>query len=142
MAQLALERDVPLEQDGRVAELAPDGVRSSQVGRRDHLDRAIAEGSGEAQGFLPESDGPVVVAGGLALAHHEVGDQPEPVLVAEHPRESLGLAEVLAHARPLAERKERVPEVKPGVDGQLGRLPGRGETAEGLEYLREEYGPL
>src|SRR5262249_8594396 len=55
IAQLALERDVPLEQDGRIPELAPDGMRSTQVGRRDNLDRAIAQGSGDAQGFLTES---------------------------------------------------------------------------------------
>ena len=42
--------------------------------------------------------------------------------------------------RPLAERDEGVPEVEPDVDGQLGRLPGRGETAEGPECLREECG--
>ena len=43
--------------------------------------------------------------------------------------------EVLPHARPIAERKERVPEVDADVDGQLGRLPGLGETAEGPERL-------
>ena len=35
----------------------------------------------------------------------------------------------------LAEREERVPEVDADVDGQLGRLPGLGETAEGPERL-------
>ena len=35
----------------------------------------------------------------------------------------------------LAEREERVPEVEAEVDGQLGRLPGLGEMAEGPERL-------
>jgi len=34
---------------------------------------------------------------------------------------------------PLAERDERVPEVDVDINGQLGRLPDLGETAEGLE---------
>jgi hypothetical protein len=69
------------------------------------------------------------------VVHHEGGDPPEPVLVAERPGEPLRLVEVVYHARPIAERDERVPEVEPEVDGQLGRLPGLGETAEGLERL-------
>ena len=87
------------------------------------------------QGFLPESDGLVVVASVQALVHHEGGDPPEPVLVAERPREHLRLVEVLPHARPLAEREERVPEVDADVDGQLGRLSALGETLEGPERL-------
>ena len=43
--------------------------------------------------------------------------------------------EVVPHARPLGERKKRVPEVDADVDGQLGRLPGLGEAAEGPERL-------
>ena len=87
------------------------------------------------QGLLPESDGRVVVASGPALGHHEGGDPPEPVRVAERPGEPLRLVEVLPHAHPLAEREERVPKVDVEVDGQLGRLPGLGETAEGPERL-------
>ena len=107
----------------------------AQNDRCDHLDRAIAEGSRDAQGLLPESDGLVVVASDQALVHHEGGDPREPVLVAERPGERLRLVEVLPHARPIAEREERVPEVDADVDGQLGRLPGLGETAEGPERL-------
>ena len=61
-AQVALERDVPLEEAGRVAELAPGDVRHAQKGRGDHLGRAIAEGS--ARGSRPPARiyGPVVVA--------------------------------------------------------------------------------
>ena len=44
LAQVALERDVPLEEGRRVAELAPGGVRLAQKGCCHHLDRAIAEG--------------------------------------------------------------------------------------------------
>jgi len=62
-AQGTLERDVPLEEDERVVELAPSDVRYAQKGRGDHLDRAIAESARDVQGLLPESDGPVVVAG-------------------------------------------------------------------------------
>jgi hypothetical protein len=87
VAQVALERDVPLEQGGRVAELAPGGVASAQKGRCDHLGRAIAESSRDTQGLLPESDRAVVVASGQALGHHEGGDPREPVLVAERPGE-------------------------------------------------------
>ena len=57
------------------------------------------------------------------------------MLVAERPGEHLRLVEVLPHARPIAEREERVPEVDADVDGQLGRLPGLGEAAEGPERL-------
>src|SRR5262249_8686322 len=56
-------------------------------------------------------------------------------LIAERPREPLRLVEVLAHARKVAERTERVLEVEPYIDGQLGRLPGLGQTAEGAERL-------
>ncbi len=62
VAQVALERDVPLEEGGCVAELAPGDVRLAQEGRCDHLDRAIAEGSRDAQGLLSESDSLAVVA--------------------------------------------------------------------------------
>ena len=70
-----------------------------------------------------------------ALDHHEGGDPREPVLVAERPGEHLRRVEVLPHARQFAERVERVPEVEVDVDGQLGRLPGLGEAAEGPERL-------
>ena len=52
-AQVALERDVSLEEGGRVAELAPGGVREAQKGCGDHLDRAIAEGARDAQASWP-----------------------------------------------------------------------------------------
>ena len=57
------------------------------------------------------------------------------MLVAERPGEHLRLVEVVPHARLIAERVERVPEVDVRVDGQLGRLPGLRETAEGAERL-------
>jgi hypothetical protein len=57
------------------------------------------------------------------------------LLVAERPGDHLRLVEVLPHARLIAERVERVPEIEPDVDGQLGRLPDLGETAEGPERL-------
>ena len=98
VAQVALERDVPLEQGGRRAELAPDGVRRAKKGCCDHLDRAIAEGSPDAQRLLPESDGLVVVASAQALDHHEGSDPREPVLVTERPGQHLGLVEVVPHA--------------------------------------------
>ena len=65
----------------------------------------------------------------------KVAIRAKPVLVAERPGEHLGLVEVLPHARPIAERSERVPQVEMEVDGQLGRRPGLGETAEGPERL-------
>jgi len=134
--QVALERgDVPLEQGGRVAELAPGNVRDAQVGRCDHLDRAIAESPPDRQGLLPESDGLVVIAGDHALGRHEGGDPREPVLVAERPGEQLRLVEVLPRGRQIAERPQGVSEVDANVDGQLGRLPALGETAEGPERL-------
>ena len=70
-----------------------------------------------------------------ALDHHEGGDPREPVLVAERPDERLRVVEVVPHARQVAERDERVPEVDADVDGQFGRLPGLGETPEGPERL-------
>jgi hypothetical protein len=54
VAQVALERDVPLEEGSRVAELAPGGVRHAQIRRCDHLDRAIAEGSRNRQASCPK----------------------------------------------------------------------------------------
>jgi hypothetical protein len=57
------------------------------------------------------------------------------VLVAERPGEHLRFAQVLSHARSIAERLERVPEIESDVDGQLGRLPGLGETVEGSHRL-------
>jgi hypothetical protein len=136
VAKVTLERGVPLQQWNCVAELAPGDVRHAQQGHGKHLDRAIAEGAREAQGLLSESEGPVVVARGPALAHHESRDPCEPVRVAERPGEALRLVEVLPHARPLAERDERVPQVDAEVDGQLRRLPPFGETAEGPEASR------
>ena len=104
-AQVALERDVPLQQGGRGAELAPGDARHAQIQRCDHLDRAIAEGARDGEGLLAEPDGLVVVASGQALVHHEGGDAPDPVLVAERPGEHLRLVQVLPYARPIAERR-------------------------------------
>ena len=42
--------------------------------------------------------------------------------------------------RPIAERVERVPQVDMEVDGQLGRLPGLGETVEGRAPAPGGYG--
>src|SRR5262245_5279373 len=42
---------------------------------------------------------------------------------------------MLRHARPIAQREQRVPEIEPDVDGQLARLSGVGETADGCERL-------
>jgi len=97
--QVTLERDVPLQQCNRVAELAPHEVRPAQNGRGDHLDRAIAEGARDAEGLPPESDGLVVVARGQALDHREGGDPPEPGLVAERPG---GASPSAAGTRPAA----------------------------------------
>jgi hypothetical protein len=69
------------------------------------------------------------------MLRHEGGDPPEPMLVAERSGEPLRLVDLLALARLIAERLERGPEVEPDVDGQLGRLPGLGEAAEGRERL-------
>src|SRR5215813_14285792 len=135
VAQVALERDVPLKEGDRVAELAPGGVRHAQEGRGDHLDRAIVEGARDTQGLLPESDGVVVVASDQALARHEGGDPREPALVTERSGESLRLAEEIPHARRIAEREEQIAEVDADIDGQLGRLPPLGEAAEGPERL-------
>jgi hypothetical protein len=135
VAQVALERDVLLEECGRLAEPAPGGVRHAQIRSCDHLDRAIAKGSRDTQGRLSESDGLVVVAIDQALVRHERGDPRQPVLVAERPGEPLRLVEVVPHARPIAEREERISEVQPDVDGQLSRLPCLGEAAEGPEGL-------
>jgi putative ABC transport system substrate-binding protein len=63
------------------------------------------------EGLLPESEGLVVVPRVQALDHHEGDDPREPVLVAERPGEHLRLVEVVPHARQIAERVERVPEV-------------------------------
>src|SRR5262249_36562635 len=134
-AQAALERDVPLEEGGRVAELAPGEVRQAQKGRGGHLDRALAGGARDAEGLPPKFDGPLVVTSGHALEHHEGGDPPEPGLVAERPGEPLRRVEVLPHARHLAERGECVLKVDVEVDGQLGGLPGVWETAERPERL-------
>ena len=110
-------------------------MRLAQKGCRDDLDRAIAEGLPDAQGLLAESDGLVVLASDQPLVHHEGGNPRAPVLVAERPGQHPRLVEMLRHARPIAEREERVPEVYADVDGQLGRLSGLGETAEGPQSL-------
>src|SRR4029450_9018309 len=102
--ELRLESPAPPPGGGaRLAVLAPGGVRPAEKGRGDHLDRAITEGSRDTQGLLAESDGRVVVASGQGMVHHEGGDPPEPVLVAERPGEPLRLVEVVYHARPMAE---------------------------------------
>ena len=72
----------------------------------------------------------VVVAGKLALDHHEGGDPRKPALVAERPSQQLSLVEVVAHARPITEREKRVSEVEPYVDSKLGCRPGLGEPAK------------
>jgi hypothetical protein len=113
----------------------------AQRGRREHFDRTIAEGARDAQGLLPESHAPVVVTRERALEHHEGGDPPEPVRIAQRPGEPLRHEEVLPHARHFAERAKREPEVDAEVEGQLGRLPSLGETAERLErLLKVSYG--
>jgi hypothetical protein len=53
IAQVALERNIPLGEGGRVAELAAGSMRPAQIGRCDDLDRAIAEGARETQGLPP-----------------------------------------------------------------------------------------
>ena len=70
-AVIALEREVPLEQACRVAELTPGEVCEAQKVRRDHLDRAIAEGARDGEGLRPESGSLVVVTSEHAMAHHE-----------------------------------------------------------------------
>jgi class 3 adenylate cyclase len=55
--------------------------------------------------------------------------------VAQRPGEPFRLVEEVPDARPIAELEERVPDVEMDVDGQLGRLPGLGETAERLKRL-------
>ena len=51
--QIALEREVPLEERDGVPELAPGDVRHAEKGRRDDLDRGLAESPSDAQGLPP-----------------------------------------------------------------------------------------
>src|SRR5262249_55711220 len=136
-AQIALERDIPLEEGSRIAELASCEVRAAKTGCCDHLDRAVAEGARDCEGLLLVSKGPVVVAGAQTLDPHEGGDPPETVLVAKAPSEHLCLVEVIARARPIAEREERVAQVDADVDRLLGRLASLAQLAESDECLLE-----
>src|SRR5262245_49400785 len=52
-AQLAIESDVPLEQFGCFAELAPDEVCVAKNDCCDHLDGAIVEGARDGERLLP-----------------------------------------------------------------------------------------
>src|SRR5262249_23907324 len=70
--------------------------------------------------LLPEFESCVVVPSDLPVNHHEGGDPPEPVLIAERSGEHLRLLEVIQHACPIAERIERIPNLDADVDGQLG----------------------
>jgi hypothetical protein len=56
----------------------------------------------DGEGLLSESESCVVVASGHALGHHEGGDPPQPVLVAQLSGEYLRLVEVSSHPRPIA----------------------------------------
>src|SRR5262249_17734710 len=102
-AQVALERDIPLEQSRRMIELAPGDVRQAENVRCDHLYRVIAQRARNGEGLFPEADCLFVGASGIALDHHESRDPPEPVLVAERSREHLCGFEVFAHTREIAE---------------------------------------
>ena len=134
-AQVALECDVPFEEGDRLAEPAPNEVCEAEIGRCEHLDRAIAEGSCDGEGLLSETDCCVVVASDDALDRHEGGNPPQPVLIAKRPREHLRCMEVISHARSITERVERVSEIEVDIDGQLCCLPGIGQTAESHERL-------
>src|SRR5215831_13601355 len=97
IAEVALQRDVPLEKGDRLAEFTSAGVRHAQERRGDHLDRAIAKGLGNAKRLLAESDGLGALTSPEALDHHEGCDPGKPALVAERPGQHLRLVEVLPH---------------------------------------------
>jgi hypothetical protein len=122
VAQIAVYRDDSLEQRGRISELTPSDMRDALSHRYNHLAPAIADGLRDGQGLLPESDGLVVVANGLAMVRQESEDPREPALIAELPCEHFRLVEVLCHTRSITERLERVPKSEVGVDGLFQSL--------------------
>ena len=67
MAQIAVKRDVPREEAGRVAVIAPEDVCHAQAHRCVHLDRAIAEDAREGECLRAQSECLLVVARELAL---------------------------------------------------------------------------
>jgi len=99
------------------------------------LDRAITYASCDAQSFLPESEGLIVLAGAPPLQHHEGRDAPNPVLIAKPPGEHLRLVEVITYSCQITEGVECVTQVYMDVGGQLGRGPGLGQTTESHERL-------
>src|SRR5262249_1393379 len=127
------ECEAPLEEGDCVAELAPDEVRAAKKVRCESLDRAIAAGSCDGECLLSETDCRVKVASNDARYRHEGGNPPEPALVAKRPREHLRLFDMISRAHPLCRHSERVAEIEVDIDGQLGRLPGTGQTAESPE---------
>src|SRR5262249_42033650 len=62
IAKIPVERSVPFEKDGRLAELAAGRVRQAKKGRGEHLEGSIAEALRDAQGLRPESQRLGVVA--------------------------------------------------------------------------------
>src|SRR6516162_7009851 len=135
VSQIAFERGVVLEEDGRLTKLSPREVRPSNKGSCDCLDRAISEGPRDGEGLSSKSEGPVVVASGQALDHHKGGDSREPVLIAERPGEHLRLMEVISHAPIFAKLDERVPQINVDVDALLRRLPRLRQIAKGAARL-------
>src|SRR5262249_8778378 len=137
VAEIAVERDVTLEQGGCLAEVATSGVRQAQKGRCEHLDRAVVERPREAQRLRSELERLDVVAGVQALDDREGDDPREPVRRSEFPGEHLCFVQVFAHAYPVAEGQQRVSKIQPDVDGQLGRRTSLGQTAKNAERLLE-----
>src|SRR5215510_8777856 len=125
--KLALESDVPLQEFGCFAVLAPGEVSLAQKKRCDYLDGAIAEVACDGERLLPKFESCVVVANGPPRVHHPGGDPPEPMLIAERPGEHLRLLEVIQHACPIAEREKRSPNLETDVDGQLASAAGLGQ---------------
>src|SRR5262249_31401504 len=134
--------DVPLEQFGCFAELAPSVVRVAKMPSCDYLDGAIAEGARDGERLLPKFESCIVVASDPPLHHHEGGDPGEMVLIAKRPGEHVRLLEVIQHARPMAERELAHSESRCGC-----RWPARfsgGSRADDAAYqvpARDKEGP-
>src|SRR5215831_10637114 len=129
-APLAVESDDPLEQFGCFAVLALGAVRIAKIVRCDHLDGPIAEGARDGERLVPEFESFVVVANNPTLVHHQNGDPPEPVLIAERPGEHLRFLEVISHAIPIAEREKRIPNLDTDVDVLLASPAGFGQMTQ------------
>ena len=137
--QLALQQlRVPPVKLHRSRVVAQGEVRVAEAIVRHDPDAQLTNSLGEIECPLPRPDHTVMVTRQDVELGEIGGHLSEPALAAEDLRESLGLEEVVAETRELAERRERAAQMEPEIDGLFDPDPALGQMLERGERLFEE----